>query len=61
MIEYRYGILSQLISEIDNYYQKKRLPSFKKKHWIWLNKILVGISKFIILDLLQTMVSGSHL
>ena len=22
MIEYRYGILSQLISEIDNYYQK---------------------------------------
>lgn len=33
--------------EIDNYYQK-RLPSFKKKHWIWLNKIRVGISKFII-------------
>lgn len=30
MIEYRYGILSQLISEIDNYYQKK-FAQFQKE------------------------------
>ena len=33
--------------EIDNYYQKT-FAQFQKEHWIWLNKILVGISKFII-------------
>ena len=31
MIEYRYGILSQLISEIDNYYQKT-FAQFWKSH-----------------------------
>lgn len=31
MIEYRYGILSQLISEIDNYYQKT-FAQFQKEY-----------------------------